>query len=187
MSSIPQIIEYLLRQWAVDPKDENFADTPRRAATWLSDFAPKSKDEEQQLIRETLSPVFPESHNEMVIVRNIRFSSLCAHHLLPFRGIAHVGYIPRDGVVGISKLARLVKGIAQQATLQEKITRTVADAVFETLNCEGVMVVLQADHLCMQMRGVEDETAQTVTSAVRGCFKTNSEGCKDEFLELIRR
>jgi len=184
--SLERLIQGILTEWGVSLTDENFADTPRRAASWLNEYAPLSSEEEAAFIERTLTPVFPESHNEMVIVKNIGFSSLCAHHLLPFRGTASIGYIPRSGVVGISKLARLVKGIAAQATLQERTTRVVADAVFTTLDCEGVMVVLKADHLCMQMRGVEDEGAQTVTSAVRGCFRTNSEGCKDEFLELIR-
>jgi len=177
----------LLKLLGVDLTDPNCSDTPRRLASWLLEYAPMDEDEETKFIADTLSPVFPEAHSEMVIVRNISFSSLCMHHMLPFRGVAHVGYIPTDGVVGISKLARLVKGLARQPTLQERITRTVADAVFETLKCEGVMVVVTADHLCMQVRGVEDQYAQTVTSAVRGCFKTNDAGCKDEFLELIRK
>lgn len=185
--SLERLIQGILTQWDVSLNDENFADTPRRAASWLNDYAPMSAEEEASFIERTLTPVFPEAHSELVAVTGIRFSSLCAHHLLPFRGVAHVGYIPQNGVVGISKLARLVKGLAKQATLQEKITRTVADAIYKTLQCEGVIVVLRADHLCMQMRGVEDDNTQTVTSAVRGCFRTNSEGCKDEFLELIKR
>lgn len=184
MEPIARQFTEMIEQLGYDLSDENFQRTPERAAKWLASF---SKLDENAFLENVLDPVFPEDHDEMVIVGPIEFTSLCAHHMLPFRGTGWVGYIPSKGVVGISKLARALKGIAHQMTLQEHITRVVADGIYEILKCKGVMVVLRADHLCMQMRGVKDEYAQTTTSAVRGCFSTNQDGCKDEFLELIRR
>lgn len=165
--------------------DENFVGTPLRMARWLASF---QKIDVEQEIADVLSPIFPEEHSELVIVKDIAFVALCAHHMLPFFGKAHVGYIPKPskGVVGISKLARAVKIAAHQLTLQERITRQVADTMYRVLDCEGVMVVLtDVHHACMSFRGIEDEHARTTTSAVRGIFETNKDGCKDEALALM--
>jgi GTP cyclohydrolase IA len=164
--------------------DENFTLTPQRWASWLVDFAQRNVEEE---VRDVLSPVFPEAHEELVIVRDIEFTALCAHHVLPFVGRAHVGYVPRKGVVGLSKIARAVKLVARQLTLQERITRIVADSIYEVLGCQGVMVVVEATHMCMSFRGVEDTHVSTTTSAVRGIFETDKDGIKTEFLQLIGR
>jgi len=120
-------------------------------------------------------------------VKDILYTAMCLHHALPFRGKAAVGYIPDDGVVGLSKLPRLVQFYADNFTLQEIITSRVADAIQEVLHPKGAMVVLYAsEHQCMSVRGIKDTHARTVTSAVRGVFRTNDAGCKDEFLQLIR-
>lgn len=168
-----------------DHLDDNFTNTPQRWATWLEEF--QWRDVEKEL-SDILTPVFQEDHDELVIVQDIAFTSLCAHHVLPFTGKAHVGYVPSNGVVGISKIARAVKLVARQLTLQERITRIVADGIYKTLRCQGVMVVLtDVTHGCMTFRGVEDAHVTTTTSAVRGIFDGNKDGIKDEFLSLIRR
>jgi GTP cyclohydrolase IA len=167
-----------------DLVDHNFTLTPERWATWLCEFAKRDVEAEA---RSVLQPVFPEVHDELVIIRNIEFTALCAHHILPFVGRAHVGYIPNSGVVGLSKIARVVKLVARQLTLQERITRIVADSIYKTLDCQGVMVVIEATHMCMSFRGIEDTHTSTTTSAVRGIFADNKDGVKDEFLQLIHR
>jgi len=122
--------------------------------------------------------------SELVLVKDIPFSSLCAHHLLPFSGMAHVAYIPGDRIVGLSKLARIVDMYAKRLQVQERITEQVASAIMDKINPQGVMVVLEAKHLCMSIRGVKKETAVTVTSAVRGKF-TNMD-TRSEALSLIK-
>lgn len=170
--------------YAVDA-DPNMIDTPERAAKWFASFAWRNVEED---LRAVLTPVFPDEHKELVLVKDISFVALCAHHMLPYHGLAHIGYVPRDGVVGISKLARAVKLAAHQLTLQERITHQLADGIYDVLGCQGVMVVLtDVEHACMSFRGVEDVHARTTTSAVRGIFASNQDGIKDEFLSLIAR
>lgn len=184
-SSTEQQIYTTLQNLGYDPiDDENFRETPRRAADWLLSF---QKIDENHFLEDVLTPVFPEDHDEMVIVDHIPFVSLCPHHLIPFHGVGHIGYIPSKGVVGISKLARALVGIASQCVMQERITRVVADGIHQILEAKGVMVVLEAEHGCMTFRGVQAQGARTRTSAVRGVFETNDAGCKDEFLRLIGR
>jgi GTP cyclohydrolase I len=164
-------------------QDENFENTPNRVAKWLMEYTVKPGEE----LVDILQPRFPEEHHELVIVKDVGFTSLCAHHMLPFRGTAAVGYIPRGTVVGLSKLARAVTFFAQRLTLQERITKQLADGLMTCLEPLGVMVVLQAEHQCMTIRGVKDPNASTITSAVRGVFKENPEGQREEFLRLIGR
>lgn len=128
---------------------------------------------------------FPTDHKEMVILREIDFYSHCEHHLVPFFGKVHIGYIPKKEVVGISKLARLVECFAHRLQIQEKMTSQIANAIMENLDCEGVGVVIEAQHLCMAMRGIKKLNAITVTSAVRGTFKENL-NVRTEFLNLIK-
>jgi GTP cyclohydrolase IA len=120
-----------------------------------------------------LTTTFEANHEELVLVRDIEVMSLCEHHLLPFKGVAHVGYIPgQDGrITGLSKLARLVDGLARRPQVQERLTTEIADAMVDRLNPRGAMVVIEAEHLCMSMRGVRKPGAITVTSAVRGVFR----------------
>jgi len=129
---------------------------------------------------------FEEGHHEMIVLRDIPFYSMCEHHLLPFYGVAHVGYIPsEDGrVVGVSKLARVVEICARRPQLQERMTRQIADAIFEALHPDGVAVVVRAEHLCMTMRGIKKPGANVVTSAVRGTFRSKI-ATRSEFLSLI--
>lgn len=159
--------------------DENLRSTPDRVTRWLSEFGKCDSPEN------VLSPVFTEKHDELVLVRNITFASLCAHHILPFRGHAHVGYVPDGRVVGLSKLPRLVTTLAKQLTLQESLTQQIADTLFDVLKPRGCMVILQAEHQCMTIRGIRDPDSSTVTSASRGTFRVNENGVKDEMLRLI--
>ena len=120
-----------------------------------------------------LQKVFEEQYDEMVLVRDISFNSMCEHHLLPFMGKAHVGYIPRGKVTGLSKLARVVDEIARRPQVQERMTHMIADLIENELSAQGVIVVIEAEHTCMTIRGVKKPGALTVTSAVRGMFRTN--------------
>jgi GTP cyclohydrolase I len=136
--------------------------------------------------RDYFATIFGEDHEELVLVKDIPFYSMCEHHLVPFYGTAHVGYIPRGGrVTGLSKLARAVEAVAKRPQLQERITSTIADAIVETLDPHGVIVVIEAEHMCMTMRGVKKPGAKTVTSAVRGIFAKDA-SARAEALSLIK-
>src|SRR5262249_55203855 len=127
-----------------------------------------------------------ESHENMVMVRDIELYSLCEHHMLPFFGRAHVAYIPNGRIVGLSKLPRIVDVFARRLQVQERLTEQIAAAVEEVLAPRGVGVVIEAEHLCMMMRGVEKQNSRTITSALRGIFRTDSR-TREEFLGLVRR
>lgn len=162
---------------------ESIKNTPQRVAEMYAElFAGLDADPKAEL-----SVGFEEGHYEMVILRDIPFYSMCEHHLLPFYGVAHVGYIPRVGgkIVGVSKLARVVEIFARRPQLQERMTKQIADAIFEALNPEGVGVVIQAEHLCMIMRGIKKPGTNVITSAVRGTFRSKSV-TRSEFLSLIQ-
>jgi len=162
---------------------EGLVGTPRRIAEMYAElFAGMDADPEAELM-----VGFDEGHNEMVILRDIPFFSMCEHHLLPFYGIAHVGYIPHETgrLVGISKIARVVEIFARRPQLQERMTRQIADTLFKVLQPEGVGVVVQAEHLCMTMRGIKKAGASIITSAVRGTFRTKVV-TRSEFMSLIK-
>lgn len=131
------------------------------------------------------SAIFHEQYRQMVIVKDIEFYSLCEHHMLPFFGKAHVGYIPREHVTGLSKIARVVDILSRRLQLQERLTMQIKDCIQENLNPLGVMVVIEAQHMCMQMRGVQKQDSVTVTSDFTGAF--NSAKTREEFMNLIKR
>lgn len=163
-----------------DPDREGLADTPRRIAEMYEEvFGGMHIDP-----REYLRVGFEVAHDEMVILRDIPFYSMCEHHFLPFHGEAHVGYIPEGRVVGISKLARVVEGYARRPQIQEQLTSQIAEAIMEVLNPDGVAVVIEAEHLCMTMRGVKKPGSRMMTSAMRGQFKRSSV-TRAEFLALV--
>jgi GTP cyclohydrolase I len=135
--------------------------------------------------REHLRATFDEGHREMVVLRSIPFASLCEHHLLPFTGVAHIGYIPRGRIVGVSKLARLVEGYARRPQVQERLTSEIADAIMEELQPDGCGVVIEATHTCMTIRGIEKPGSVMVTSAMRGGFRTRPE-TRAEFVAILR-
>ena len=135
---------------------------------------------------EFLQPILGEKHDEMVLIKNIPLYSMCEHHLLPFAGVAHVAYIPKGGrIVGLSKIARVVEVFARRLQVQERLTKEIADLIDEALKPLGVMVVIEAEHMCMSMRGAKKPKSLTVTSAVRGSFRTNN-ATRAEAMTLIR-
>jgi GTP cyclohydrolase I len=170
----------LLQAIGEDPSRDGLRDTPRRIADMYGEIF-SGLDEDPT---EHLKVGFEVAHDEMVILRNIPFYSMCEHHFLPFHGEAHVGYVPEGRVVGISKLARVVEGFARRPQIQEQLTSQVADALMESLQPDGVAVVIEAEHLCMTMRGVQKPGSRMVTSAMRGHFKTSSV-TRAEFLSLV--
>ena len=166
-----------------DPDREGLRDTPKRVADMYAElFMGMGKD-----AKEELSVVYEAGHREMVVVRSIPFYSMCEHHMLPFYGTAHVGYIPDTNgrVVGISKLARVVEIIARRPQIQERMTGEIADAIMDGLDPSGVAVVVQAEHMCMIMRGIKKPGSNIVTSAIRGAFRTHAE-TRAEFFSLVQ-
>jgi GTP cyclohydrolase IA len=164
-----------------DPSREGLRETPRRVAQMYEELFAGLRIEPADLLQVS----FDEGHEEMVIVRDIPFYSVCEHHFLPFHGRAHVGYLPMGRVTGISKLARVVEAYAKRPQLQERLTTQVAETLMSVLEPDGVAVVVEAEHLCMQMRGVRKPGSSVVTSAVRGTFATNSV-TRAEFLSLVK-
>lgn len=132
-----------------------------------------------------LQRVFEETYDEMVLVRDISFNSMCEHHLLPFMGVAHIGYVPNGKVTGLSKLARVVDEVSRRPQVQERMTHQIADLMQEELSAKGVIVVLEASHSCMTIRGIKKPGSLTITSAVRGLFRT-SESSRAEAMSLIQ-
>ncbi|ABO50283.1 GTP cyclohydrolase I [Desulforamulus reducens MI-1] len=183
LPKIEKAVKMILEAIGEDPNREGLEETPARVARMYQEiFAGLGEDPEEHL-----GKTFSEEHEEMVIVKDIRLFSMCEHHLIPFIGKAHVCYIPRNGnVTGLSKLARLVNGYARRPQLQERLTKQIADAIMKRLNPYGVVVVVEAEHLCMSMRGVRSPGARTVTSAVRGIFKKN-EASRAEAMSLIMK
>ncbi|MEE1274769.1 MAG: GTP cyclohydrolase I FolE [Olegusella sp.] len=179
-------IEAAVREFLIgigeDPDREGLLDTPDRVARACEELFGGLHEDPGAVLRKQ----FHEGQNEeMVIVRDIPFHSMCEHHLLPFVGKAHVAYIPRKGrITGLSKIARCVSGYAARPQVQERLTQQVADAFVRELDPLGVMVVIEAEHTCMTMRGIRAAGSQTVTSAVRGCFKKD-EKTRTEALRLL--
>jgi GTP cyclohydrolase I len=178
---IEAAVRMILDAIGEDPDREGLVDTPKRVARMYEElFTGMNEDP-----GEHFSVMFNEEHEELVLVKDIPFFSMCEHHLVPFFGQAHVAYIPRDGrVTGLSKLARAVEAVSRRPQLQERITSTVADTITKKLNPYGVVVVLEAEHMCMTMRGVKKPGAKTVTSAVRGIFNKDA-AARAEVFSLI--
>jgi GTP cyclohydrolase I len=166
-----------------DPSREGIRDTPQRVAEMYGElFQGMQKDP-----KEDLDVGFELGHREMVICKDIPFYSMCEHHLLPFFGVAHVGYIPNEEgrIVGISKLARVVETLARRPQVQERMTTEIADAIFEGIHPVGVAVVIHAEHMCMVMRGIKKPGSNVITSAIRGSFHSNP-ASRAEFFSLIQ-
>lgn len=181
--NIEKITEQLLRDIGEDPKREGLLKTPSRVAKAWKFF---SKGYTQNIDVIINNAIFIEDAKDMVIVRDIEFFSLCEHHLIPFFGKAHVGYIPNGKVIGLSKIPRIIDMFSRRLQVQERLTHQVADALKNVLNPKGVAVVLEGRHMCMQMRGVEKQNSFTSTSAMSGQFKKSSE-TRSEFLAIINR
>ncbi len=173
----------ILRQIGEDPEREGLLKTPARAADALR-FLTRGYSQD---IEETLNgAIFEEPYEDMVIVKDIEFYSLCEHHILPFFGKVHVAYIPKGKIVGISKLARLVDVFARRLQVQERMTVQIASALENALHPLGVGVVVEGRHMCMMARGVEKQNSQVITSEMRGAFR-NDRRTREEFLNLINR
>ncbi len=180
---IERAVAELIEAIGEDRHREGLRETPRRVAEMYAElFSGMEQDP-----REVLTVGFEEGHREMVISRDIPFYSMCEHHLLPFYGTAHLGYIPNKNgrVVGASKLARTVEILARRPQLQERLTRQIADAMMEALQPDGVGVIVEAEHLCMTMRGIKKPGSNIITSATRGLFRTRP-ATRAEFLTLVK-
>jgi GTP cyclohydrolase I len=176
------LIRDLLLRVGEDPQREGLARTPLRVAKAM-DFLTSGYDTTaEDVVR---GAIFEEDCDEMVLVRDIEFYSLCEHHILPFFGRAHVAYVPNGKVVGLSKVARVVDVFGRRLQVQERLTNQVADALVETLKPLGVAVVMEASHTCMMMRGVQKQNSSTVTSAMRGSFAADAR-TRSEFMALLK-
>ena len=178
-----ELYRELLVRIGVDPTRDGLADTPERMEKSMAFLTRGYTMDAAAVIQEAL---FDVDYDEMVIVKDIEFFSLCEHHLLPFFGKAHIAYLPKGKVVGLSKLPRVVDVFARRLQVQERLTTEIADAISNAIHPQGVAVILEAQHLCMMMRGVEKQHSATVTSAMRGVFKTQLQP-RNEFLSLVRR
>jgi GTP cyclohydrolase I len=164
-----------------DPEREGLRETPRRIASMYAELFSGIGCDPSAL----LTTGFDESHDEMVILKDIPFYSLCEHHFAPFQGAVHIGYLPNGRVVGVSKLARVVEIFARRPQLQERLTSQVADCIVDSLHADGVAVVIEAEHACMSFRGVKKPGSHVVTSAMRGQFRKSSIS-RAEFLSLVQ-
>ncbi|MCM3756861.1 GTP cyclohydrolase I FolE [Sporosarcina aquimarina] len=179
---IEQAVTMILEAIGEDPEREGLLETPKRVAKMYAEvFAGMADDP-----RMYFETVFHEQHEEVVLVKDIPFYSMCEHHLVPFFGVAHIAYIPRDGVVaGLSKLARAVETTAKRPQLQERITTTVADVMMEMLKPLGVYVIIEAEHMCMTMRGIKKPGSKTITTAARGIYE-HDDVKRSEILSLVK-
>ena len=175
--SIRQILEAI----GEDPDREGLVETPKRVANMCEEiFAGLQKDPRDEI------KVFNENNDEMIVVKDIPFYSMCEHHLLPFIGMAHVAYLPGDGkILGLSKIARVVDTVAKKPQLQERLTSEIADIIMESVDAKGVAVIVEAEHLCMTMRGIKKPGSKTVTSALRGTMKSDMR-TRNEAMQLIK-
>jgi len=178
---IEQAVLTIIEAIGEDPNREGLKGTPRRIAEMYAElFTGLGVDPKKELVIS-----FDEGHHEMVILKDIPFYSICEHHLLPFFGLAHVGYIPKGRIVGASKLARAVEILTKRPQLQERLTSQIAEAVVEALAPNGVGVVIEAEHMCMTLRGVKKPGSKIVTSAMRGLFRSNP-ATRAEFMSLLQ-
>ena len=177
-----QAISRVLELLGEDPKREGLLKTPSRVSKALQFLTSGYEEDPQSILNKAL---FTTSNDEMVLVRDIEFYSMCEHHMLPIIGRAHVAYIPDGKVVGLSKIPRIVNVYARRLQIQEQMTEQIADAILTTIKPKGVAVVVHARHMCMEMRGVQKINSTTVSSAIRGLFKSD-ERTRNEFYNLIK-
>jgi len=178
-----ELYRELLVRVGEDPTRDGLLDTPERIEKSMAFLTRGYTMDVNTVLHDAL---FDVDYDEMVIVKDVEFFSMCEHHMLPFFGKAHIAYVPNGKVIGLSKIPRLVDVFARRLQVQERLTTEIADAITEAINPQGVGVILEAQHLCMMMRGVEKQHSATVTSAMRGVFKTQLQ-TRNEFLSLVRR
>jgi GTP cyclohydrolase I len=181
--AIQALIEQLLVHLGENPARDGLVNTPERVAKAFRFFTQGYQEDPEETLNGAL---FPIEYDEMVVIRDIDFFSLCEHHLLPFYGKCHVAYLPNGRIVGLSKIPRLVEVYSRRLQVQERLTVQIAEALQQKLNPQGVAVVMEARHLCMMMRGVETPNAVAVTSSMQGVFQSQQK-TREEFLQLIRR
>ena len=182
LEKIARGVKLILEGVGEDPKRAGLKETPRRVARMFSEILGGVRENPARHLR----VIQGEKHDEMVLIKNIPLYSMCEHHLLPFAGIAHIAYIPKGGrIVGLSKIARVVDNLSRRLQVQERLTKQIADLIMEHLKPLGVMVVIEAEHMCMSMRGAKKPKSLTVTSALRGSFRTHS-ATRSEAMILIR-
>jgi GTP cyclohydrolase I len=175
-------VRLILRGAGENPNREGLKETPARVARMYREILGGLHENPEVHLR----TVHKEKHDEMVLIKNIPLYSMCEHHMLPFAGVAHVAYIPKDGrIVGLSKIARVIEGLSRRLQVQERLTKQAADMIMDHLDPQGVMVVVEAEHMCMSMRGAKKPKSITVTSAVRGIFRTHPV-TRAEAITLIR-
>lgn len=179
---IEKLVEQLLSELGEDPQREGLQRTPERVTKALQYLTSGYGKDVNEVLNDAL---FTEEYDEMVVVKDIDFASLCEHHLLPFIGKAHIAYMPRKKIVGLSKVPRLVEMFSRRLQVQERLTTQIANSLNDALQPRGVAVVMEAVHLCMLMRGVEKQNSKAVTSAMLGAFRDRPE-TRAEFMELIK-
>jgi GTP cyclohydrolase I len=178
---LEKIVKEMLELLGEDPNREGLLKTPQRVAKSLKFLTKGYSQDPKEILKQAL---FTSSNDEMVVVRDIEFYSMCEHHLLPIIGRVHVAYIPNGKVVGLSKIPRVVEVFARRLQIQEQLTEQIADAILDAINPKGVAVVVHARHMCMEMRGVEKINSTTVSSALRGLFKSDLK-TRNEFFNII--
>jgi len=182
LKKIARGVKLILEGVGEEPERPGLKDTPQRVARMFSEILGGLKENPAK----QLQAIQSEKHDEMVLIKNIPLYSMCEHHLLPFAGVAHIAYIPKAGrIVGLSKIARVVDILCRRLQIQERLTKQIADLIMEHLKPLGVMVVIEAEHMCMSMRGPKKPKSSTVTSALRGSFRTKS-ATRSEAMILIR-
>ncbi|MFC1549355.1 GTP cyclohydrolase I FolE [Nitrospirota bacterium] len=176
-------VKLILEGIGEDPKRPGVKDTPQRVAEMYAEiFSGLDSVSEKDILK----PIAGESHDEMILIKDIPFYSVCEHHLLPFIGKAHIAYIPSGDIVGLSELAKALEYFAKRPQVQERLTTQLADLIMKKVKPKGTMVVIDAEHLCMSMRGIKKPGSRTVTSAVRGIFRTKT-NTREEMLSLIKK
>lgn len=181
---LAETVAALLEQLGENPDREGLIDTPTRVSESLRYLTEGYASDPATIVGDALFAL--DGYDDMVVVKDIAFFSLCEHHLLPFFGRAHIGYVPEGRIVGLSKLPRLVDAYSRRLQVQERMTREIAEAINSTVNPRGVGVVVEARHLCLEMRGVQKETSQTLTSSMLGVFRSDQR-TRSEFLSHIRQ
>jgi GTP cyclohydrolase IA len=182
-ASYEELVREMIVRLGEDPEREGLVRTPARVEKAMRFLVQGYKEDPDALLRKAL---FTVNYDEMVIVKDVEMFSLCEHHLLPFFGKVHVAYIPNGKVIGLSKIPRLIEAFSRRLQIQERLTTQIAEAIQNTIEPQGVGVVIEARHLCMMMRGVEKQHSSAVTSSMLGCFR-NEEETRTEFLSLIRQ
>lgn len=175
-------VKQLLANLVEDPNREGLLDTPRRVAKFWEHMTGGYHEDPQKVVSNAIYSV---EHEDMVVVRDVEVYSLCEHHMLPFFGKCHVGYIPAGKIVGLSKIPRLIDIFARRLQVQERMGHEISQALIEAINPKGVGVIIEAHHLCMKMRGVQKQNSFTVTSSMRNCFRSDL-GVRNEFISFVK-